>query len=88
MSTATAGTRRLDEELSVAELAVVRGVATALSRREYISLNTVGHCTGEAVPHLRNIARRSTRARECSACFSSPNHPGDPSRGRPASGTS
>jgi hypothetical protein len=61
---ASAGISRLGEELSAAELAVLRGLATGLSRREYISLHTVKPRTGEVVPQARrNIARGSASRR-------------------------
>ena len=65
---ANAGNRRVVEEPSPAELAVLRGLATGLSRREigaelYISLNTVKTHTRELYRKLGATSRADAVAR-------------------------
>ncbi len=65
---ASAGTHRLVEEPSAAELAVLRCLATGLSRREigarlYISLNTVKTHTRELYRKLGAKSRADAVAR-------------------------
>ena len=87
---ADAGNGRVVEEPSAAELAVLRCLATGLSRREigaqlYISLNTVKTHTRELYRKLgASIASGRGRARRgARPARAQPNHPGDGFESRP-----